>query len=255
MKRINLKSSILYFILGVSLISCKPIFHVADINEDKYEIEQHDLLPEDEKINSIIQPYKEQLEEKMDKVIGNCAVTMYKARPEGELGNWMADILYAEASKLYNGKVDFAVQNHGGIRVPSLNAGPITVRDIYEIMPFDNELVILEAKGVVVKKLFERIAQKGGWPVSEQVKMIGNIDYSVESLRIGSEPFDVTKSYTFALPDYIANGGDNCSFLENIEQIKFNLLVRDAIINHLVNEDDGIIQEASKEGRIKFSKN
>lgn len=255
MKNNILNSLALYFVLGLLFFNCKPVYHVADINNDRYEIEQHELLPEDETINDIIKPYKDQLEVKMNRVIGTNGEKMHKARPEGELGNWVADIIYNEAAKVYDGKLDFAVQNHGGLRIPMLDKGPITVRDIYEIMPFDNEIVVIEAQGVVVKKLFERIAEKGGWPVSKQLQIRANNKYQIQSILINSEPFDITKKYTFALPDYIANGGDKCDFLENQDQIKFNLLVRDAIINYLDNTEKGAIQNVTREGRIKFSKN
>ncbi len=252
MTTFSISRIILLLFLGVSLFNCKTYLHVADINEDRYEIEPHQDLPEDEAITAIIAPYKAQLDDKMNREIGINAEKMYKARPEGELGNWVADILFEEASKLYEGELDFAVQNHGGLRIPILNAGPITVRDIYEVMPFDNELVIIEARGVIVKQLFERIAAKGGWPVSKNIRLVGTKEGKIESLYINSKPFDETETYAFALPDYIANGGDRCVFLENQDQIKFNVLIRDAIITHLENEEPGIVQLAPREGRIKI---
>ncbi len=251
--KISHSSFLILSLICTCFLACKPIFHIADINEDRYEIEPHEQLKEDSTINAIIKPYKAQLQDKMNRVIGTNAKDMYKARPEGELGNWVADILYSEVSKIYDGKLDFAVQNHGGLRIPVLNEGPITVRDIYEIMPFDNEVVVIKAKGVVIQKLFERIAEKGGWPVSKQINMLGTIDNKLHSLTIDSVPFDPKKTYTFALPDYVANGGDKCDFLINQKQIKFNLLVRDAIINHLDSEGIDNVQFAQKEGRIKFT--
>jgi len=246
---------LLILLLGVSLNSCKTYLHLADINEDRYEIEPDNGLEEDEAINAMIAPYKAQLDEKMNRVIGENGEKMYKARPEGELGNWVADIIYAEASKVYEGELDFAVQNHGGLRIPVLDEGPIVVSDIYEVMPFDNELVVIEARGIIIKQLFQRIAQKGGWPVSSQIRFIGTKEGQIESLFINSKPFDEAKIYAFALPDYVANGGDRCTFLENQDQIKFNLLIRDAMINHLDNQEEGVVQFAPRDGRIKISKN
>ena len=245
----------LALLLGVSLNSCKTYFHVADINADKYQIEPDHGLVEDTAILKIIEPYKLQLDEKMNRVIGENGDKMYKSRPEGELGNWVADIIYEEAAKVYDGELAFAVQNQGGLRIPVLDAGPITVGNVYEVMPFDNELVIIEARGVVVKQLFQRISQKGGWPVSKQVRLVGSPTGEIESLYINSKPFDETATYAFALPDYVANGGDKCDFLINQDQIKFGMLIRDAIISHLEAEEDNVVQFALKEGRVKISKN
>ena len=83
--------------------------------------------------------------------------------------------------------------------------------------------------------------------------MLGTIDNKFHSLSIDSKPVDPKKTYTFALPDYVANGGDKCDFLISQKQIKFNLLVRDAIINHLESEGIEKVQFAQKEGRIKFT--
>lgn len=42
---------------------------------------------------------------------------------------------------------DIAVENPGGVRIDSLPAGDITVLDIYEMDPFDNDAVVLELTG------------------------------------------------------------------------------------------------------------
>lgn len=60
---------------------------------------------------------------------------------------------------------DFAVFNTGGLRRP-LPLGNITRGDVFELMPFENELVILTMNGEAVKKLVNFIATKGGAPVS-----------------------------------------------------------------------------------------
>ncbi len=46
---------------------------------------------------------------------------------------------------------DIAITNGGGLR-RTLEKGPITMGDMYEIMPFDNYLVTFDLKGEDVKK-------------------------------------------------------------------------------------------------------
>lgn len=254
MKRRTLPYIVLLFAFILAFASCKSIFHVADISEDRYTVGPEKGMPEDQRLKQMIAPYKIQLDSIMDVQIGTNAKTMSKARPEGELNNWLADIVYTEAAKNYKGKIDFSIQNYGGIRVPSLEAGPITVRNAYEIMPFDNEIVVLTTKGIVVKALFERIAEKGGWPVSSQIKFVGHIDGEIISLKINGEDFDETKTYTYAIPDYIANGGDRCDFLKNVEQVKLDLKVRDAIIANLKSKPEGVVEFVERDGRIKIKR-
>ncbi len=55
---------------------------------------------------------------------------------EAELGSLMTDALTDQL------KVDFAFQNRGGIRVQSLNEGNITLKDIYKLDPFNNQVVL-----------------------------------------------------------------------------------------------------------------
>jgi hypothetical protein len=63
---------------------------------------------------------------------------------------------------------------------------------------------------------------------------------------------DVERKYVFAVYDYIANGGDNLSFLTDLPRVTPDLLVRDALINHVkkITGQGGVIT-ATKEGRIR----
>ena len=59
------------------------------------------------------------------------------------------------------------VANYGGIRINSVTDGDLTLGKVYEIMPFENALVVMDLNGDQVKLLLDRIAAYGGWPVSE----------------------------------------------------------------------------------------
>lgn len=241
------------FILGLVLLfgfsACRQVYHLADASEHQYEVSES--YKSDSIIDAIVLPYKLQLDSLMDTKIGVNATLMTKDKPESTLGNWMTDIIYVEAAKRYDGQLDFAIQNYGGIRISSLGAGDITVRNIYELMPFDNEMVVIEARGVIVKELFEKVSNSSGWPVSSQVKLIIS-DKSISSLEINGNPIDLVKTYRFALPDYIANGGDGSDFLVNQPRKELNIKIRDAIIAHLEEKDDIIQEESRKDGRIQI---
>lgn len=66
---------------------------------------------------------------------------------EDELGSLMADALTNQLI------VDFAFQNRGGIRVQSLSQGPITLKDVYKLDPFNNQVVIFSMKTDEIKSL------------------------------------------------------------------------------------------------------
>jgi 2',3'-cyclic-nucleotide 2'-phosphodiesterase (5'-nucleotidase family) len=194
------------------------------------------------------------MDAEMNEVIGTCAVSLFKELPEGTLGNWVCDALASEAGEVTDKSVDFALQNHGGVRINELAPGPVTIGEIFELMPFDNMVVILEADGHTVQRLFDFVAVKGGWPVSSAVRM-GIKDTVAVDVKIGGVPLDVERKYVFAVSDYIANGGDNLSFLTDLPRVTPDLLVRDALINHVkkITGQGGVIT-ATKEGRIRIVK-
>ena len=65
----------------------------------------------------------------------------------------MAD-LCEEMIKRQSLNVDFVVLNYGGLRIQSMAAGPITMSKVYELMPFDNTLVVVDLLGSELNDLF-----------------------------------------------------------------------------------------------------
>ncbi|NNF36701.1 MAG: hypothetical protein HKN68_21545 [Saprospiraceae bacterium] len=222
---------VIVFITMTLISSCsKEIQHISSIHSENYRIDKRQPSDDDE-IATLIAPYKEKLDATMNEVIGTVEKTMNKSKPNSALNNWMADVLLSQARK-NAGEVDFALQNYGGIRIPSLAKGDVTVGKIYELMPFDNMLVVLSADGKVVQQMMDRIADYGGWPVS------GGTTFRIDNgkavdIIINGKPISLNNKYTFALPDYIANGGDGSDFLSATERTDLNLLVRDAIIQEI----------------------
>lgn len=229
-------TKLLYLSIAVLLLSgCskKQYVHVADIDTDYIRVNKY-AAKEDKTVKDMIAPYKEQLDAEMNVVLGVVAEDMNKARPNSNLGNWFADLLQTIANIEYDGYVDFAVQNYGGLRVPTVAKGDLTVGDIYEVMPFDNNLVILNLSGEKTLMLLNRIADYGGWPISSNLTMAIEDD-KAKDIMIKGEPFDIKKTYRIALPDYTANGGDKCYFLKEEPQEDNDKLIRDLIIEYFEN--------------------
>lgn len=96
-------------------------------------------------IDSLVAPYKRELDKEMSRVIGQAVVALQVARPSSNLGSWVAD-----ASLNYFRSIDslkaapvICIMNTGGIR-SAISKGPITVGDIFKVMPFDNRLVAMK---------------------------------------------------------------------------------------------------------------
>lgn len=225
-------SSKLFWIVLLAFVvgSCSKQVYTADIDTSYYRINKKHQS--DKELDQLIDPYRSQLDAKMNEVLAFNEKEMTKGLPSSTLGNWFSDALLEEAEYIYKQEVDMAMQNYGGIRVPFLKQGDITVGNIYELMPFDNKLVILTMDGKLLKQLLDRIAEKGGWPVSHTLSFTIQ-DRKATDVLIKNEPLDLKKTYTVALADYIANGGDRCFFLEQAERQDHDVMIRDLIIDHL----------------------
>ncbi len=204
----------------------------------------------DAKIAALISPYKDSLEKTMTSIIVVNEKSISKGQPESELGNLLADILLEQGNNCCNKQVDVAVLNNGGIRVPQLAAGNVTLGKIYEIMPFDNRLVLLDLPGKELKELFNAIAAAGGWPISGARFVIAN--KKATEIFVGGVPLNESKTYTIALSDYLTEGGDNLSMLKGKPITDSGKNIREAFIDAFTEiHKKGKKLTGSLEGRIK----
>lgn len=179
---------------------------------------------------------KKKLEKKTSVVIGYCPEDMISDMPQSPLSNFLTDILVDIANdycqKHHKEAVDFSLLNFGGIR-SSLRAGNVTVGNIFEIAPFENNVVIANIKGSELLKVFRRFKTKKCEPYSQQVSIQYVGDYFRKVLIHGKE-IDNDKIYRMVTLDFILTGGDN--ILEGVEILSSestNITVRDAYINQI----------------------
>lgn len=225
------KNVILFSVLTL-LMGCQSYKqHITD-TEVTYLRTSADSEPNSNDLAALIDPYKEQVSKEMEIVIGVLPSDISKKRPNSLMGNWFADILHDVAETETNEKVDFAIQNYGGLRIPFLSKGPITKGNIFELMPFDNKLIILNLTGNQVKTLCDMMAEKGGWPMSRGIEYTINED-KADMIKINGELISENETYSLALPDYVANGGGGGKFLIDIPQNDTGFFIRDIVIKHL----------------------
>lgn len=120
----------------------------------------------------MISPYKKKLDTEMNEVLVVSSEEMprEKNKIETKLGNLVADLSMNHAAwNLYNdrmiSKPAFCVLNFGGLRT-SLPKGNITMGKIYELMPFENELVLVTITEEKVHEFIQYIKEKGPQPTS-----------------------------------------------------------------------------------------
>jgi len=198
------------------IVACKPTSYYVSSAKVSF-VENNLTLAEDSATLKIIAPYKQQIDAQMQEIIGYSEKELSKEHQANEtlLGNFVADITFERAKKSFD-KVDFAFVTYGGLRT-SIPEGSIRVSDIFELMPFENELVILELKGSTVKKLFMYLVARRNISISNSKVFIEN--KALKDVLINGELIDEQKTYYVATSDYLASGGDNLDFLKEAKNM------------------------------------
>jgi len=210
-----------------------------DVADKKINSWQSRLLPvtsklrEDRKIRTLVGLYADTLGPLVNEVLTECRTSMFNADArlrETSLGNLITDLMRQ------SGPVDIAVQNGGGLR-GDLVAGPVRVRDIFTILPFDNTLVELTLDGRGVLCLLEESVVKvgdGGFLSVSGLTFRATSDGRVADVHVGERPLDPDASYRLVTNNFTASGGDGfTAFLRARKRMDTGVLVRDAVIERL----------------------
>lgn len=249
--------------LCLIVISCKSYYVINKVESNNAEL--NDSYPTNApSFENEIKPFRDSLSVSMNEVLNVSDVEMTTGIPEGNLGNFSADLTLLIGNKYYkevfNEQADFALLNNGGLRT-SLPKGNITRKKIFELMPFENELVAITLSREKVVELFNFIAEKTdtllsvkkGVPVSQNVKLIVNDKKAKEVYINGQKLLD--KNYTIITSDYLSGGGDKMDFFLNpIKTEKLGVKLRDAMIEFVINEkEQGNNLTATKDKRISYA--
>ena len=201
-----------HLVVLLIIFSCSRKADLYQIKETKgISLEINKDLGADSSFIRFLQPYSDSLNKTMGRVISFSECRMSKGFPEGLLGNFLTDLIVEYSKKNLNLKIDFGLQNNGGFRA-DLPAGPVTIKNLYEIMPFDNELIILEMNYASMKELIKYVSSGEDISVSG-IRFIIHKKNSNEAF-INGQPIDTTRTYLMATSDYLANGGSGMHFLK-----------------------------------------
>ncbi|WP_214226529.1 5'-nucleotidase [Pedobacter sp. B4-66] len=242
-----------YLALSVVLLvaSCSSGYKLVKANRAEYNVNKE--LAVDSSIIKTYLPYKIQLDAEMKEVIGHSASQMSKKSsdtlPESLLSNFFSDAVLKQALK-YDQDIDFALPStKGGLRV-DFPKGDVTVSNVFELMPFENQLIIFTLKGSDVQQVLNYIASTNGQPVARLHMKI--VDKKPVDVQVNGKAFDVNKTYRVLTSDYIGGGGDNVPAFKNaLEQKVIGLKIRDALMNYVKEtEAEGKTINPKLDGRI-----
>jgi 2',3'-cyclic-nucleotide 2'-phosphodiesterase (5'-nucleotidase family) len=232
LKNMMLRKTNTFFAIILQLVitySCQTFYQPKSVQYKDYRLTSY--FNRDSTMQAALKPYSDSVNKSMNDIIVVSEIELEKNQPEGNLGNLMADALLAKAKEKYKQHVDASFINTGGIRVNAIPVGNITRGKLFELAPFDNIVVLLKINGKTFQEFLDHISGRGGWPTAGMQWKIKN--NKAIDVKIGSNAINELSTYTIALVDYVANGGDDCVMLKTLPQINNGSLFRDAIIEYL----------------------
>ena len=207
------QTKLLFAILLVSLFTaCHRPLHVSKTTGQVLLVDSTYNAMQDTQYLQSLAPIKEDLEKQLGAPIGYAPEALTVNRPECTMLNWACDALLAIAQKQCPNPVDMAVVNIGSMRC-EWAAGEITFRNVFELMPFDNELVVLTLTGEEIHRLCEIVATNNGEGMAGLRLKARN--GKVLQVEINGKSLEKDKTYTVATSDYLSQGNDGMLPLKN----------------------------------------
>ncbi|SMG28072.1 5'-nucleotidase C-terminal domain-containing protein [Arenibacter troitsensis] len=189
-------------------------------------------------VENVIAPYRNRINEVLDSVLAYApkAISKTDGTLNSPAGNLLADIVMQEVNPVFaarTGKqIDFVLLNFGSIR-SVISQGDVTERTAYEVMPFENSIVIAELDGKAIRAMVSFLTKSSvAHPISG-IQVIVDKNKSLQAVNIQGKPFDENRTYYVATSDYLVTGGDKMDFFkEYITLTDSDYLVRNILIDY-----------------------
>ena len=231
---VNVKKNTIYFRFFVILltfnliISCKSTSSYQTTKIEGKKIGVTNEKGENEAIVNYVKPYSDNINKDLNSVLAYCPETQDKSKGtwQSNIGNLLAEITFELGNPVFqkreNKTIDVCLLNHGGIRAV-IPKGDVTTRTAFEVMPFENSLIIVGLTGKEIKTLAEYIIkEKKPHPLYGMKIYIDKNTLAINKIEINDKPLDENQLYYVGTSDYLANGGDNMTFFKE-SKIKFDM--------------------------------
>lgn len=199
-----------------ALISCGPKkLYNSEIDGKKIPVS--DEYTNNAQIENFIAPYRDHINNDLDSTLAWAPVTYTKSKGKWQtnIGNLMADVTFEKADKFFylreKKHVDICLLNHGGIRA-TIPQGRVTARTSFEVMPFENSLVVMALNGQQLWDIAAYIANERKPHPLAGMFIVMDKDDSIKKVSVQGKPIENNKTYYIATSDYLAGGGDNMAF-------------------------------------------
>uniref|UniRef100_A0A224YA16 5'-Nucleotidase n=1 Tax=Rhipicephalus zambeziensis TaxID=60191 RepID=A0A224YA16_9ACAR len=241
-------------------------------------------VKEDEEMICVLEPFKQNLTERMKQVVGRTRVLMEHKHDicrmqECNLGNLIADAYfeyYLDEENRTSGpnwsELNGAVVTAGSIRTGLPSFYNVTWGDVVSALPYGNSLVTITLTGADIWRMFEnsvtkyntiremqkgRFLQVSGFRVEYNLTTEQNRVTSVNVLCANCsvpiyEPLNCAATYKIVTSDYVAKGGDDYKFSNSVIVSDVGPIEYEALEKYIVKMSPIWTPD---EGRIKITWN
>jgi 2',3'-cyclic-nucleotide 2'-phosphodiesterase (5'-nucleotidase family) len=233
--------------VGKAVLEIDPATKKVVSSKGELETLWIDKTGEDADVLALVHGDQAEVSKAFDVVIGTAAEALMRdPAGEGAMGDWMTDC------ERHFGRADISLLNGGGIRA-DLPAGPVTLRSIYNIMPFDNYAVQLVLTGKQVQQTLDY-----GAAMNKEMVQTSGVSFSyarhkpdgqrVSKILVGGKPLNPDAKYTLETIDFLIKGGDGYTALAQARrQEPSQTLLRDVLRGCV--EKEGLVK-APPSGRM-----
>lgn len=188
-----------------------------------------DEVGEDPAVKALVEKWRLEVGHSLDVVVATVPAPMQRDRlKDSVMGNWVTDCMRRWT------KTDLSVQNSGGLRF-DFSPGPIRLRDIFTLMPFDNHLVTIYLTGKALREVFESsvgspigILQVSGASVRYDAK--APVGSRLRELTVRGRPVVPEETYSVTVDEFVVKGGAGFSgFGTATESAYHDSLTRDVL--------------------------
>jgi len=245
-KLINNHSKFLFFIVLLTLLVAGGC---SSPKESIYKIKGKQIAIDtsyrpDASIEQFITPYRDHINQDLDNVLSYAPQNMDKSQGKWQttIGNFLADITLEKANRLfyqkYDKNVDICLLNHGGIRAP-IAKGDVTARTAFQVMPFENSLIVAELKADQIIEMVDYFIQaKRAHPIAGIKIQLTDDQANYQNIYINNQLLDPNQTYRVATSDYLLTGGDNMNFFAKaLNTYDMNYKLRNLIIDYFKEND------------------
>jgi 2',3'-cyclic-nucleotide 2'-phosphodiesterase (5'-nucleotidase family) len=236
-----LKLFVIFLTLSLVVSCAKQSYYVSKIEGKRITVT--DKETQDSQIEDYIKPYREHINKDLDSILAYCPVTLDKSDGKWQttIGNLMADVTLQRGNIVFKARekkeINLCILNNGGIRA-MLPKGNVTSRTAFEIMPFENGLVVIALKGEQIFEMVDYfIAAKKPHPLSGITFTISK-DNVAKNILVQGKPVEKDAIYYVATNDYLSNGGDNMNFFKKgVQKYDLDYKLRNVLIDYFKEVD------------------